>query len=821
MKVLLVSVLSTPCCAGQVQTRTVAGRVIDYQARPVEGALVVCYGLEPVIDQYNIWDRWKANKYEPLGCMSTKSDGRFSFRVAATEGFSPRVVAGKDGLALGWCHYTHSSELTNTIRLGKPSLFKGTVVDEVGHPVSGARVSICLRNRMMAEHTETDYLDPESWFISHTDVDGQFVFDNIPKGATADFEVMAPGKAALWTFCGSGLDAGEQFYAGQTDIHIELPAESRLSGQVVDELTGRALAGIKILARPNNSAVRYDYHCPDPVKTDTGGRFELAGLAPAKYQLEAIFDQTRTACLTVTLEAGQIMRNVNIPLSRGIPFEVAVYDLEQENPIEDADVSVTQKPAESRYETFSQTVITDANGLARLRVPPGECEVRVYKSGYGGMFEAQRVQLNPGKMLRHEISLPRSACILSGKIVDEQGQPLEDASVMQMMFGLRTITDAEGRFDTSHIGYFTSRLPSKVRVLARHVSSGLGGVGTLKDPDKCGRPRGRISLKPAYTLTGRITDPDGRNIPAAYVKLLQRRYRTLFTEVATNADGIYSIRSVPPPEGNDLQYVIAVCAEGFGLTQVSRIPFHEDTTKPVHIEPIILLPADHVISGVVQDSNGQPVADALVRIYGPRLSTTVGMPPCGKTLTDSQGRFRVEGMCREPLEIYAQSQSKKRQTGTTWAHGGNENVKVVLGQKLQFIPLLIGKPLPELKDFGINLSPVNANGKAILVCFFDMNQRPSRNCLRQLSERAQELSSKDIVVVAVQSSKIDENKLKQWVKKYNIPFTVGMVRGDAEKNKFDWGVRSLPWLILTDDKRVVRAEGLALAELDEKLKANK
>ena len=824
--ILLVSVLSALCFAEEVQTRTINGRVVDYQARPVQGAMVVCYGLEPGLDQLNMWDRWKANIDEPLGRMKTGPDGWFSFSVAATESFSPRVVAGKEGLALGWCHYTHSSELTPTIRLGKPSLFKGTVVDEAGRPVPGATVRICLRNKMMAEYTEIAPLDPESWFITRTDVDGQFVFDNVPKGSTADFEVTAPGRASIWTFfdCDPWLDVGEQFLAGRTDIRIKLPLEARLSGIAVEESTGRALAGVRILARPYSSAGWHDHHCPNPVKTDESGHFELAGLAPDKYQLEAVSDQAGSASLTVTLEAGQTRRDVRVPLSKGIPFEVAVYDGEQGNPVEDADITVTQKPAESRYVTFSRTVTTDANGLVRLNVPPGECEIKVYKSGYGGIFEPQREQLDLGKVLRHEISLPRSACILSGEVVDGQGRTLTGASVMQMTFGPRALTDAEGRFDTSHIGYHitSGRLPSRERVLIRHVPSGLGAIGMLEDPNKSGRPKGRIILKPAHTLTGRVTDPNGKGIPVAYVRLLQDRYRILITEVLTDANGAYCIPSIPNPGDNPKNsYAVTSCAESFGTAQIVSIPWHDNTDEPVRLDPIVLQPADRAISGFVLDSNDQPIAGALVRVYGPKFSSSYGPPLRGRTLTDAQGRFRVAGMCEERLEIRANSQSKQQQTGTAWAHGGNENVRVIMGKKLQFTLSLIGKPLPELKDFGVNLSPANANDKEILVYFFDMNQRPSRNCLRQLSERAQELSSKDIVVVAVQSSKIDENKLKQWVKKYNISFAVGMVRGDAEKNKFDWGVRSLPWLILTDDKRVVRAEGLALAELDEKLKANK
>ena len=136
----------------------------------------------------------------------------------------------------------------------------------------------------------------------------------------------------------------------------------------------------------------------------------------------------------------------------------------------------------------------------------------------------------------------------------------------------------------------------------------------------------------------------------------------------------------------------------------------------------------------------------------------------------------------------------------------------------QPIPLL-DKPLPELKDIKIDISPIDTNNKMILVCFFDMNQRPSRNCMRQLSTRARELMAKDVVVAAIQASKIDDSKLNEWVEKNNIPFPVGIVQGDEEKIRFSWGVRSLPWLILAEKEHVVTAEGFTLAELDENLMA--
>lgn len=132
--------------------------------------------------------------------------------------------------------------------------------------------------------------------------------------------------------------------------------------------------------------------------------------------------------------------------------------------------------------------------------------------------------------------------------------------------------------------------------------------------------------------------------------------------------------------------------------------------------------------------------------------------------------------------------------------------------------LLVGKSLPKMKDLNIDLLPANTAGKRILVCFLDIEQRPSRNCLQELNARAQELKTKGIAVVAVQTTKIDKNSLDEWRRKFNISFPFGKVPGDEDETLSSWGVYSLPWLILTDRRHVVAAEGFGLSELDAKIK---
>ncbi len=131
-------------------------------------------------------------------------------------------------------------------------------------------------------------------------------------------------------------------------------------------------------------------------------------------------------------------------------------------------------------------------------------------------------------------------------------------------------------------------------------------------------------------------------------------------------------------------------------------------------------------------------------------------------------------------------------------------------------PSLIGKPLPELEKMKIAI-PDDASDQKLLVCFWDMNQRPSRYCINQLTEKEELLAEKDIVVACIQAADIDEDSLKQWVKDNNIPFPVGRTMPEFGKSRFDWGVKSLPWMILTDHMHIVTSEGFGPNEIEEKI----
>ncbi|OHB79448.1 MAG: hypothetical protein A2Z25_07550 [Planctomycetes bacterium RBG_16_55_9] len=99
-----------------------------------------------------------------------------------------------------------------------------------------------------------------------------------------------------------------------------------------------------------------------------------------------------------------------------------------------------------------------------------------------------------------------------------------------------------------------------------------------------------------------------------------------------------------------------------------------------------------------------------------------------------------------------------------------------------------------------------------------MQQRPSRHYVTKLAEMAGVLANKGVTVLCVHASGVEAKTIDEWIREYNIPFPAKPMVEDPEKARLAWGVKSLPWLILTDREHVVRAEGFGLAELDANMK---
>ncbi|MBN2589392.1 MAG: hypothetical protein JXA96_05995, partial [Sedimentisphaerales bacterium] len=89
------------------------------------------------------------------------------------------------------------------------------------------------------------------------------------------------------------------------------------------------------------------------------------------------------------------------------------------------------------------------------------------------------------------------------------------------------------------------------------------------------------------------------------------------------------------------------------------------------------------------------------------------------------------------------------------------------------------------------------------------------------NKRIQGLNEKGIEVAAIQTSIREQSEIDNWIKEISIPFQVRMIQEDLEKVRTEWGIKALPWMILTDKEHNVIAEGFSIDELNERIKENK
>lgn len=203
-----------------------------------------------------------------------------------------------------------------------------------------------------------------------------------------------------------------------------------------------------------------------------------------------------------------------------------------------------------------------------------------------------------------------------------------------------------------------------------------------------------------------------------------------------------------------------------------------------------------------------------------------------RAITDEQGRFQFRCLPTR-MRNRASGNSQKPQyvpmpwnircgpvTKTILFNEGidTQEVELVLKPNPSTAPSLCGRKLPGFDGIKIDIDTDQTQDKMMLACFFDMNQRPARNCIIQLSKRAQELKAKDIIVIGIQAVEVGTEAFNQWLKVSNFDFPIGIIQADLDEIKFNWSVQALPWLILTDKEKIIQAENFALEELDERIK---
>jgi len=795
--------------AQDIKEVTCTGKVTDVRGKPVNGAKVQLFRITVISGEVEI---------ELAKELITKDDGAFTIKAEAGESELLNyafILVKNEGLAMGWANWRLHDDFYVEIKLDRANVLAGVVVDEDGKPVADAQVGIVFM--MIRDGQQPQYVIGDmslKILMVKSDTQGKFSFSGIPEEASVEFLVKKPGRATVNTFSPENIQGESlQFSSGQTDIKLVQPVEAKIEGVVVAKESGKPVAGIKLMtARDRN---RPDF-VRESVVSKEDGSFVIDGLVAGRHFLQLVQQTEGTAewiaePVEVNTETGETKSGVKIELIKGGVLEVAVTGAADQQPVEKAIVHILPQGSNTAI-----SVLTNGDGIARIRLLPGEYRVvGVSKRLFSSNSQPEMVTVETGEIKRVEFQLTEPPKI-AGVVRDENGEPLVGVRLSICPFGRETVsTDAEGRFDIDWEPQSIGSEEIVYCILARHVQRNLAAVVEINEDMKTLD----IKLEPGVILTGKVVDSNDKSIEGAQVNVSLRvsNFGMILEQeqVRTDAEGTFEIKAIAAEQ----KYGIKAQAKGYGRQNV-EIHTGDAVDGRLDAGVLKLALANLSVSGIVVDVNDEPLADVRIYCYGEGQ-------PNRNTITDSDGKFTLHSVCAGRIQISADTGSRLRLYGNVQTEGGATDVKIVVGKmesSNRYVPKrppsLIGKPLPELKDFDVELSPADTNDTMVLVCFWDMEQRPSRRCIMELNKQAEELKQKGVTIVAVHASMIGADTLNDWLKKNNISIPVGMIRDVEEKTRLAWGVKSLPWLILTDSKHIVRAEGFALSELDGKIKAN-
>jgi protocatechuate 3,4-dioxygenase beta subunit len=402
----------------------------------------------------------------------------------------------------------------------------------------------------------------------------------------------------------------------------------RLEGQVIND-TDDPVAGARVTIGSNP---------PRTAVTGQDGAFYFDKLLGRPYQLVARAEAGVAGPVTATLTATS--DPVILRLKPAAAVQVKVISAVDRSPISGATVELRDLEV--------QTATTDAGGVAKLtNVVPGGYRLAAYGPGYakshawvrvpsGDVTATTTLQLRKGTAVSGLVSAPDGSPVAGARVVysgasdwAQQADPRHDAAV----------SDDEGRFR------FDALPPGSFRFVARHqaYAPGTSELVTLDGTSERGGVN--IQLEAGATLTGTVENGDGEPMPSARVRVAVRTAGMRWEQprqAYTDEAGAFTISGLP-------QRPIEVVA----VHEVASSDIAEVDLTGVDTESIeLLLDLAGTISGVVEDSAGEPIEGAQV-VAWPDFTSRQGRRQARRNmrlrgwnnqLTDAGGRFTITGL---------------------------------------------------------------------------------------------------------------------------------------------------------------------------------
>ena len=571
-------------------------------------------------------------------------------------------------------------------------------------------------------------------------------------------------------------------------------------------------------------------NCTTP-RTLADGSFSVGGLAAES--LDIIVSALGYAPQVVSVDITDGMKPIEVSLKKGRTYTGQVVDVSG-NPIEGVKIDVGEWRLGNKMESITRITQTDSNGYFKIENLPDEGNIKLGFGKRDSGLLSFRKEIPEDLSAADRIVMYKTP-VFVGKIVDaETGEPVANftltVGISSQSFGdsvhwsryyREDITSGDGTFSKKWTGYLIT-FPFEDDCCLKVEAKGY--LAEMAPPIRLGEQYEPcvIRMTKADSWKGVVIDPKGAPAikaqvgwvgpgQSAFIKNGKFDMSGLANQaeviVETDSSGQFEL-----PPSRDEGFIVALHESGYA--SVASGDFK-------NASQIRLIPWARIEGTIVStEKAGREFVLSISPVILPEEPESRLIRWMFDRTSFSGENFTVNFVPSIPLNIGQIIESKRYDAVFINPQPG-ETYKVKIEGKDEFVAerkgfSLVGKALPDLNGIEIDFNPGQYKDKMILVCFWDINQRPSRNCMSRLAGRAEQLREKSVILVAIQTSKTNKNALDQWTRENNISFSSGMVGVDEKKTLFAWGVKSLPWLILTDRIHVVRAEGFGLSELDAK-----
>ncbi|MBY0090740.1 carboxypeptidase regulatory-like domain-containing protein [Priestia aryabhattai] len=450
-----------------------------------------------------------------------------------------------------------------------PGTIQGTISNrQTGELLSGA--SIIIRQ-----------FSPTGPIIASlsTDQNGLFVLNNLAPGTYA--------VVALDTNFGS--QAASVFVESDVLSTVSISLVSNpgiVQGTLTNEQTGEPLTNAFVRVLDNNRVIIQE------VQTDTNGNYRVEGLAPGEYILIAISANFQRESVGFIVASGQT-NTVNVALKPNPGFiSGRVTDEQTASPLDGATVQVF--PAQSLIPIAN--AVTDQNGTYKIPgLAPGEYIVVANARNYTRAAVGAIVIADQTTVADLQLSL--NPATISGTATDEQGNPIENATVRvvdqnETVLGT-ALTDQNGNYVISNLPPGSQTIIVTAPTFSSQVSGVTLGPGTLENVNL------GLTENPGI-LTGQITNGQTGE-PVIGSIILVRTVGAIGLIVGfdiTDENGTYFITGLAPGT-----YTVLATSFGFGISSVGAIVQSDVTTTA----NVALVPNVGAITGVITDLQGSPI----------------------------------------------------------------------------------------------------------------------------------------------------------------------------------------------------------------------